>query len=125
MNKLNTILGQLPAPVSRYRFEKLVREHKSEYKSKGLRSRTQFVAMLFGRLSGRHGLRRIETGLNSQRNSFYHLGIDGNTEVKRSTLSYANNNRSAALYKSLFETMPEKAQQNRASHGFRFKNPPA
>jgi putative transposase len=79
--------------------------------------------MLFGQISGQHGLRSIETGMNSQRNSFYHLGIDENTEVKRSTLSYANSNRSADLYKSLFETMLEKAQQNSTSHGFRFKNP--
>jgi putative transposase len=79
--------------------------------------------MLFGQLSGQHGLRGIETGMNSQRNSFYHLGIEGNREVKRSTLSYANSNRSSDLYKSLFETTLEKAQQNSASHGFRFKNP--
>jgi putative transposase len=51
------------------------------------------------------------------------LGIGGNTEVKRSTLSYANSNRSADLYKSLFEAALEKAQQNSASRGFRFKNP--
>jgi hypothetical protein len=61
--------------------------------------------------------------MNSQRNSFYHLGIAGNREVKRSTLSYANSNRSSELYKSLFETTLEKAQQKSASHGFRFKNP--
>jgi hypothetical protein len=123
MNKLNTVLGQLLVLVSRSRFEKLVKEHKSEYKSKGLRSWTQFVAMLFGQLSGQHGLRSIETGMNSQRSSFYHLGIDENTEVKRSTLSYANSNRSADLYKNLFETTLEKAQQHNTSHGFRFKNP--
>jgi hypothetical protein len=79
--------------------------------------------MLFEQLSGQHGLRSIEAGMNSQRSSFYHLGIAGNTEVKRSTLSYANSNRSADLYKSLFETTLEKARQNGASHGFRFKNP--
>ncbi|MDR0723335.1 MAG: DUF4372 domain-containing protein, partial [Treponema sp.] len=38
MNKLNTVFGQLLALVPRSRFEKLVKEHKSEYKSKGLRS---------------------------------------------------------------------------------------
>ncbi|MDR2410139.1 MAG: IS4 family transposase [Bacteroidales bacterium] len=123
MNKLNTILGQLLALVSRSRFEKLVNEHKFEYKSKGLRSWTQFVAMLFGQLSGQHGLQSIETGMNSQRNRFYHLGIDETMKVKRSTLSYANSNRSADLYKSLFETTLEKAQQHSTSHGFRFKNP--
>jgi hypothetical protein len=111
------------ALVSRSRFEKLVQEHKSEYRSKGLRSWTQFAAMLFGQLSGQHGLRSIDTGMTSQRNSFYHLGINENTEVKRSTLSYANSRRSAELYQSLFETTLEKAQQSGASHGFRFKNP--
>jgi hypothetical protein len=99
----------------------LVKEHKSGYKSKGLRSWTQFVAMLFGQLSGQHGLRSMETGMNSQRNSFYHLGIDETTEVKRPALSYANSNRSAELYKSLFETTLEKAQQNSTSHGFRLR----
>jgi hypothetical protein len=61
--------------------------------------------------------------MNSQRNSFCHLGIGENTEAKRSTVSYANSNRSAELYKSLFETTLEKAQQQSTSHGFRFKNP--
>jgi hypothetical protein len=56
MNKLNLILGPLLALVSRSHFEKLVREHKAEYTSKGLRSWTQFTAMLFGQLSGQHGL---------------------------------------------------------------------
>jgi hypothetical protein len=35
----------------------------------------QFVAMLFGQLSGQHGLRSIETGMNSQGNSFYHAEL--------------------------------------------------
>jgi hypothetical protein len=113
----------LLALVSISHFEKLVQEHKSAYKSKELRSWTQFVAMLFGQLSGQHGLRSIETRMNSQRNRFYHLGIDEHTEVNRSTVSYANSNRSSDLYKSLFETTLEKAQQKSASHGFRFKNP--
>jgi hypothetical protein len=123
MNKVNTILGQMLALVSRSRFEKLVQEHKAEYKSKGLRSWTQFAAVLFRQITGRHGLRSIETGMNSRRNSFYHLGINEDTEVKRSTLSYANSRRSSDLYKSLFETVLEKARRNKASHGFRFKNP--
>jgi hypothetical protein len=62
MDKLNTILGQLPALISRSYFEKLVREHKSEYKSKGPQCRTQFAAMLFGHIAGQHGPRSIETG---------------------------------------------------------------
>jgi hypothetical protein len=110
--------------VSRSHFEKAVKEQKTEHGAKGLRSWTQFVSMLFGQLSGQHGLRSIEQGMNSQRNSWYHLGISNESrEVKRSTLSYANNHRSSDLFMSVFEKILGVAQNLKTSHGFRFKNP--
>jgi hypothetical protein len=110
--------------ISRSRFEKLVKEHKTEHAAKGLRSWTQFVCMLFGQISNQHGLRSIEQGMNNQRNYWYHMGIN-NTErnIKRSTLSYANNHRHSNLYKALFEYLVEEAQSVKEKHGFRFKNP--
>jgi putative transposase len=110
--------------VSRSRFENLVTEHQTEYGAKGFKSWTQFVSMVFGQVSGQHGLRSIEAGMNSQRNSWYHLGIPAEAnEVKRSSLSYANKHRSAELFKGLFETILKQAQEGRIPHGFRFKNP--
>jgi hypothetical protein len=104
MNKHNTIFGQILALISRSRFEKLVQEHKTEHGAKGLRSCVQFVSMLFGQISGQHGLRSIEQGMNSQYNSLYHLGIPaGSKPVKRSSLSYANNHRDSNLFKDVFE----------------------
>ena len=125
MNKHNTIFGQILEAVPRPRFEKLVKEHKTEFGAKGMRSWTHFGSMLFGQISDQHGLRGIETAMNTQRNSWYHLGItlDECRGVSRSTLSYANNHRSADLYKALFETLLEKAQKSDGRHGFRFKNP--
>lgn len=124
MNKHNTILGQLLDFMSRSRFEKLVKEHKTEHKAKGLRSWTQFIAMLFAQISGQHGLRSIERGLNSQSDSLYHLGIPKETKkIKRSALSYANKHRSCDLFKSLFEWLVGEAQKTKTPHGFRFKNP--
>jgi len=38
MNKHNTILGQMTALISRSHFEKLVKEHKTEYAAKGLKA---------------------------------------------------------------------------------------
>jgi hypothetical protein len=124
MNKYNTILGQMLEPISRSGFQKLVKAHKHEFGAKGLKSWTQFVSMIFGQVSGQHGLRSIEKGMNSQSNNLYHLGI-GNEgrEVKRSTLSYANNNRDADLYEGLFEQALGDAQEMKSPHGFRFKNP--
>lgn len=122
MNKHNTILGQMLELVPRSRFEKLVKEHETEYCAKSLKSWTHFVAMLLGQISGQHGLRSIERAMNSQRNSWYHLGINNTEhEIKRSTISYANTYRSADLFKSLFENMVTEAQKHPESHGMKFK----
>jgi hypothetical protein len=117
-------MGQMTALISRSRFEKLVKEHKTEHGAKGLRSWTQFVVLLFAQLSGQHGLRSMEQGMNNQRNGWYHLGItDTEREVKRSTLSYANKHRSADLFKAVFMSLLIQAQSTQAKHGLKFKNP--
>jgi hypothetical protein len=124
MNKFNTIFGQMLECISRSRFEKLVKEHKTEYCAKGLKSWTQFVAMAFAQISGQHGLRSIEQGMNGQRNSWYHLGMPNTgKDIKRSSISYANKKRSADLFKALFETVLATAQENKTHHDFKFKNP--
>jgi len=124
MNKHNTILGQMLELISRSHFEKLVKEYKTEHCAKGLRSWMQFVVMLFGQISNQHGLRSLEQGMNSQRNSWYHLGIrNTEKEIKRSTLSYANTHRDSNLFKAVFEYLLVTAQSIKAKHGFKFKNP--
>jgi hypothetical protein len=124
MNKYNTILGQMTGLISRSHFEKLVKEHKTEHGAKGLKSWTQFVTMLFSQLTGQHGLRSMEQGMNNQRNGWYHLGITNTErEVKRSTLSYANGHRSSDLFKAVFGSLLIQAQAILGSHGFKFKNP--
>jgi hypothetical protein len=124
MNKHNTILGQMLDLISRSRFEKQVKECQTEHGAKGLRSWTQFVAMLFAQISGQHGLRSIEQGMNSQKNGWYHAGISNTErEIKRSTLSYANTHRDSGLFKTVFEDLATEAQSTPEKHGFRFKNP--
>jgi hypothetical protein len=124
MNKHNTIIGQMLELISRSRFEKLVKEHKTEHGAKGLRSWTQFVTMLFSQISGQHGLRSIEQGMNNQKNGWYHMGITNTErEVKRSTISYANAHRDSNLFRELFFGLLNEAQSKKVAHGFRFKNP--
>jgi putative transposase len=110
--------------VSRSRFERLVKEHQTEHGAKGLKSWTQFVTMLFGQISGQHGLRSMEKSMNNQRNGWYHMGITNtDREIKRSTLSYANAHRDSDLYRAMFEGLVSEAQSIKGKHGFRFKNP--
>ena len=123
MNKHNTILGQMLELISRSHFEKLVKEHKTEHGAKGLRSWTQFVVMLFSQITGQHGLRSIEQSMNNQRNGWYHMGINTERLIKRSTLAYANARRDSKLFQALFLSLLITAQSKKETHGFRFKNP--
>jgi len=124
MNKYNTIFGQMLEFISRSHFEKLVKEHKTELGAKGFKSWMQFITMLFSQISGQHGLRSIEQSMNSNQNSWYHLGITNpEREIKRSTLAYANARRDPDMFKSLFEHLLSTVQLKKESHGFRFKNP--
>jgi len=120
MSHQNTTLGQLLQLIPRHDFEKLVNKHNGEAYSKGFSSWSQFTAMLYGQLSSQSGLRGIESGLAINKNSFYHLGIN---EVKRSTLAYANKNRSHEIYQDLFYSLLEKLHSDKRKHKFRFKNP--
>ena len=116
-----SMFSQIRKLFPRIEFERLVRETKAEYRSKGLSSWSQFVAMLFCQLGRAHSLREIEGGLKSCEGKLAHLGIEA---PARSSLSYyANNHRPWELlqkvFYELFEKVAAKAQGKRK---FRFKN---
>ena len=100
MNKYNTLLGQLLALVSRSEFEKLVKSSQSDKHCKGFTAWQQFVTMSYAQIASPNGLRSLENSLNCNHTSLYHLGI--NRDLKRSTISYANNNRNSQLFENLF-----------------------
>jgi putative transposase len=82
------------------------------------------MTMLFGQISNQHGLRSLVQGMNSHRNSWYHMGITKtDREMKRSTIAYANATRDSSLFMAVFNNLLSKAQSLKISHGFRFKNP--
>lgn len=119
MKNHNSIFGQMLQLISRYEFQKCVKEYQSEKHSKGFSSWSHFVSMLFGQLSGQDGLRGIETGMASQSERLYHLGVES---VKRSTLSYANNHRTHRVFETAFETLLKKVTSSAPGHKFKFKN---
>ena len=119
MKKYTSVFAQMLQMISRYDFQKAVKQHGSERHSKGFSSWTHFVALLFGQLTGQDGLRGVEAGLASQKRKLYHLGV---RSAKRSTLSYANTHRSHEVFKSVFETMFSKVSRKAPGHKFRFKN---
>jgi putative transposase len=81
---------------------------------------SQFGALVFAQLAGRHSLRDVVTAMASQSEALAPLGV---SPPKRSTLAEANERRPAALYQSLFATLYARCQAVAPGHGFRFKNP--
>lgn len=115
-----SMFSQILKLIPRTDFERIVKETGAEYRSKGLSSWSQFVAMLFCQLGRAHSLREIEGGLKSCEGKLSHLGIEA---PARSSLSYANGHRPWELFEKvfygLFATVAAKATGKKK---FRFKN---
>jgi hypothetical protein len=101
-----------------------VKKHSAERAAKGFSCRTQLVAMLFCQLAHADSLRDICNGLACCMGKLVHLGID--VAPNKSTLSYANRHRPAALYEELFYTSLERFRDEKGlgerKRKFRFKN---
>jgi hypothetical protein len=119
-----SLFSQLLRHFPRTEFASLVKKHGAERHAKGFACWDQFVAMLFCHLARADSLREICGGLSCCLGKLAHLGMG--RAPKRSTLSYANQHRSAALYEELFWTAMERFRgQGRlggGKTGFRFKN---
>ena len=114
------ILGEIP----RVEFERLVRKHGTERRSKGFTSWNQLVAMVFCHLAGADSLREICNGISCCLGKLVHLGVD--RKPNKSTLAYANAHRSADLFEDLLWTVLGRFRScghlPQRQHRFRFKN---
>ncbi len=116
-----SLFSQLIAFFDRNKFKNLVMKHKTERYSKGFKSWDQFVAMLFCQLAQAKSLREISGGLACCLGKLRHLGVS--SAPSKSTLSYANKNRSWKMYRDLFfETLEFCQKASPGKHKFRFKN---
>lgn len=124
MVKTASIFSQLLRFFPKTEFSKIVKEHGAERRSKGFTSWSQFVSMLFCQLAGAESLREICTGLGCCLGKLRHLGVE--VAPNKSTLSYANKHRPAAMFEELFmNTLARFRSQGELGprkHKFRFKN---
>jgi len=102
MRHHNTVFHSVLKHVPWHRFEALVDEHGADERVRRLSTKSQFIALLYGQLSGSVSLRQIVTGLSSHEARLYHLGAE---PVRRSTLSDANTQRPAAVFSGLLSLM--------------------
>jgi hypothetical protein len=116
----HTILAQVLKMTPRSHIESLDKEHGTGRRSRVLSRWSQFGALVFAQLAGRHSLRDVVHCMAAQAEALAPLGL---TPPKRSTLAEANNRRPATLYHTLFLTLYTRCQAVAPGHGFRFKNP--
>jgi hypothetical protein len=104
----NSVFHQVLKHVPWEEFDRLVEEHGSDFRVRQLTTRSQFVALLYGQLSGASGLRELVNGLESHAARLYHLGAK---PARRSTLSDANAQRPSEVFAALFSVLVERAHR--------------
>ncbi|MDR3058030.1 MAG: DUF4372 domain-containing protein, partial [Prevotella sp.] len=108
MNKYTTVLSSLTSHLSRYDFEKAVKDHQGD---KGVRTLTTydfFKMMIYGQLSGCFSVREIENSMKANGTKLYHAGLQ---QPKRSTFCDAMEKRDCHIFEDVFHTIVEKAQR--------------
>ena len=102
MRHENSVFHQLTKHIPWPVFDRAVAAHGSDWRVRRLRTRDQFLALLYGQFSGAASLREIEDGLASHEARLYHAGL---RPVSRSTLADANARRSFEVYAEVFLEM--------------------
>ena len=74
MRHQNSVFHSVMKQVPWDAFDRLVAAHGTDWRVRRLTTKDQFVALLFGQLSGASSLREIELGLASHAARLYHLG---------------------------------------------------
>jgi Domain of unknown function (DUF4372)/Transposase DDE domain len=119
-----SLFNQLLQHFPRAEFASLVKKHLAERAAKGFTCWTQLVAMTFCQLAHADSLREICNGLACSEGKLVHLGITN--APNKSTLSYANEHRPAALFEDLLYTSLNRFREQQGMGArkakFRFKN---
>ena len=109
MRHNNTVFHRLLKHIPWPAFERLVEQHRADAGVRRLTTKSQFVALLYGQLSGASSLREIVAGLGSHQARLYHLGA---RPAQRSTLADANARRPPAVFAELFALMVSQANRH-------------
>lgn len=108
MRHQNSVFHSVLKHVPWDAFDALVEAHGADARVRRLTTKSQFVALLYGQLSGAVSLREIVAGLESHAGRLYHVGA---ASVRRSTVSDANAQRPAAVFAELLARMMMQAHR--------------
>jgi len=116
----NTIFNQLLSFLPKHQFNQFVGQHQADRYVKKLTTWNQLIALLYAQATSKKSLRDIELGLKMHEGQWYHLGIGS---VAKSSLAYANNNRSYEIFEKLFYALLERCRDISSERDFKFNHP--
>ena len=115
----NTVFAQLTTFLPRAFFEEQVRSFGGDVGVRRFPCWAQLGSMLHAQITGSDSLRDLETSFNAHRSCHYHLGL---SEVHRSTLADANENRPWQIYMQLFYRLLHQFKEVKRSRRVRIAN---
>src|SRR6202161_2291789 len=98
----HTVFSDILKLVPWAAFDQLVKHHGSDELVRSFTTKRQFLALLYGQLSGASSLRDIEASMRSHQGRLYHAG---GLAPARSTFADANRSRSPEVFSGLFMHM--------------------
>jgi hypothetical protein len=113
-----TVFAQLMDWLPKYEFDKCVQRYGGNHRVKRFSCWEQFLTMAFAQLTYRESLRDIETCLRALQPKLYHSGI--RTQISRSTLADANENRDCQIFGDFAQVLISKARGLYATDELRF-----
>jgi len=120
MSYYSTVINQLLQLILRHKFDNLVKKYEVDRYVRYFNCWQLFITLLYAQIRKKDSLRDIETSLMTQINRWYHLGLK---DIKRSTLSDANNRMDYRVFKEMFYAFLDKCISLSSGHKFKFKNP--
>lgn len=121
------VFSQLVSFLDRSKFNRIVQKYGGDRYVKHFTCWNQLLALMFGQLSNRDGLRSLIVAFDAHRSKCYHLGVG--RHVTRSNLAKANENRDFRIfedfaYHTFIHADYGSQDERREGHGFHpLRNP--
>lgn len=114
-----TLFSQIISKLDRSRFNKLVKNRKTDKHNKGYNSWTHLVSMLFCQFAKSQSVRDISNGLRSATGNLNHMGVQ--QAPSKSSVSYQNKHRDHNLFKDYYYCLLESLGQQAGFKQVKFR----
>jgi hypothetical protein len=109
MNQGKYVFAQISAFLPQRIFDRLVAQHKGNYRVRHFSCWNQMMCMMFGQLSNRDSLSDLIVTINAHSSKFYHLGFGKG--VSKANLARANEARDYQIYQLFSEHLIQEARR--------------